>query len=106
MSKNAIYKIQQISDSSYVMSHYGRCFTPTRSICSRESRAPSYLNTVVGLPITGMADVAMTQDWELIRCRMNKILAKHFMDPADVVMPKNETESVAVKKDEPDAEYL
>lgn len=37
---------------------------------------------------------------------MNKILAKHFMDPADVVVPKGETESTGIKKDEPDVDYI
>jgi hypothetical protein len=37
---------------------------------------------------------------------MNKILAKHFMDPADVVMPKSETGSTGIKKDEPDVDYI
>lgn len=37
--------------------------------------------------------------------RMNKILAKHFMDPAEVIVPKGE-EIPAVKKMEPEVEYI
>lgn len=38
---------------------------------------------------------------------MNKILAKHFMDPADVVMPKDEAGTgIVSKKDESEVEVI
>lgn len=92
MSKRGSCKTRATNGSLYATSHYGVYSTPTDCTCSRQS----------SLPLRTLRDdmtIANT------RRRMNKILAKHFMDPADVIAPKDEP-AAAVKKDEPEVEYI